>query len=456
MLQEAQQISQTPATGTESKPPTNPVKMALEAQIHFLNTLVAWGPTKVLKEYIKLLKSIRERRPDDASVESSLKTVEIFLQRRYLQTAAGYLNFPIHFPTATTDLETDSRASVPRFEANSDDSQDSLFNHSVLLKLLAPRAPLASIAGDLWNKNENQLDPSLVSADNRMCLDAIARLQMMDDRYDLAMRCFLAIGAFHSPQSLEELEAAAIEEVNNSSTAERKRKQAPMLIESSSYEFVLGLIEFHHLHQVLLNKEYLVNTDSKLFVPLFALLRLVGLDLMGDFLIDHCVSPEIVSPAEAKARSSGIADDDLDDNVRRETLPIDQVADQLEQSPALLHWYLHKVFTRKPEIYVKFPYTANPPKVVTGLHRRHFNLYVQFAGANRDTAKSLYGTEAYKVETVTTPLLSFLKVRIHCNQSGRRICCQLTFSCCVGGFAPWWNPARGCPTTTGSTSQPVR
>jgi hypothetical protein len=87
------------------------------------------------------------------------------------------------------------------------------------------------------------------------------------------------------------------------------------------------------------------------------------------------------------------------------------VAQQLEGSPKLLHWYLHLVFVRKPSAYVLFPSTANPPPILNLLHRKHLDLYVRFADSFRDSASVFAGVEAYRVPDKTTPLLSFLKVR---------------------------------------------
>ena len=393
MLKEAELLiaSESDATTAEAATHANIVR---EAQDRFLSTLIAWGPTKILKEYIRLFKGIRERREDVSTLnEDDLRNCEILLQRRYLQTAAGYLSFPIR--TATSP-DTEPGRSLQRFETNKDDSRDSLFDPSALLESIAPSVASSS------SGTEASVNLSSIPSASRMCLDAIARLKMMNGRYDLALQCFLAIGDLHSSLSLEELESAAIEEVNNPSSKSNDHK--PILIEDASYEFVLGLVDFQTLHRFLLNKEFVRNSDSKFSAPLFALLRLVGLDLAGDFLINHCVSPEVESASEA-----AMAEDGFDDRVRRATLPIDKVAGQLEQSPKILHWYLHRVFTQKPDLYVKFPNTANPPKAVTDLHRRHFDLYVEFG--ERDTAKSLAGTEAYKIEAVTTPLLSFLEVR---------------------------------------------
>ena len=220
----------------------------------------------------------------------------------------------------------------------------------------------------------------------------------MQLRYDLSLKAFLTIGLLHSPLSVQQIESDAI-----SSGDAGKDIVEPILFGSTSYAFVLGLIENHHLHQLLLDENFVsgVGSDGSTQTPLFALIRTIGLPLMGKFLMEHCVSPEFSS-------SSSSADQEP---VRKETLPLDEVARQLEPSPALLYWYLQLVFTKKPELYVKFPNNAIPPKAVTELHRKHFKLHVKFAGDARDSAKSLAGTEVYKVEAKTTPLLSFLKVR---------------------------------------------
>jgi hypothetical protein len=412
MLLEIEQLSAA-KNNDEAKETTSAavtVRFDHEAASHFLESLVAWGPTKTLKEYIKLYKYSRERRRRKGGDKSSsianknnneLKTVEIALQRRYLQTAAGYLHFPV-----TAQMEKALQAAAPRYEAHKDDSQDSLYRIDKMIQLVSPRAPLVALPEEDF-KDTTESSYSLLAPNNRICLEAMAGLRMMQNRYDLTLKCFLSIGACHSPQSMDELEASAVDIVNGVSDPKTVSRQ--ILIGSSSYEFVLGIIEFNHLHQLLLDKNFILSTDSKLFMPLFALLRLIGLPLMGQFLMDHCVSPEF-SSSETTWSERG-SNDESKDPVRRETLPIDRVAEQLEHSPALLHWYLHLVFTKKSELYVKFPNNSVPPKSITDLHRKHFKLYVDFAGDDKDSAKSLSGTETYKVDAKTTPLLSFLKVR---------------------------------------------
>jgi hypothetical protein len=98
------------------------------------------------------------------------------------------------------------------------------------------------------------------------------------------------------------------------------------------------------------------------------------------------------------------------DGERRGTLPLDLVANQLFENPKLFHWYLHILSLHRPELYVKFPTTANPPPVIAILHKKHLDLYIRYAGPNRDSTQVLENVEAYLVTEKTTPLLSFLKV----------------------------------------------
>ena len=363
-----------------------------EAANHFLDSLLAWGPTNTLKEYIRLYKYTRKHHPNNKTIQRKLRVVEVSLQHRYLQTAAEYLSFPMD----GKKIEDDSLA-APRYEADKDDSKDSLFSVSNILKFLAPRVPIVALPEDYQNhpNSDTEAMQSNLALNDLVSLKSMARVRMMQNRYDLALKCFLVIGLNHSTKSIEEFEALAIDIVNGT----RSSSNATFSETLTGYEFVLGMIEYHHLHQLLLEKSFL-SKESKDSLPLFALLKLVGLDLMGQFLIEHCVSPEF----------SLFAEDENKESMQREVLPMDLVATHLEQSPALLHWYLHLVFTRKPELYVKFPNNYVPPKAVTELHRRHFELFVEFAGDTKDSAKSFSRIETYKAESKTTPLLTFLKV----------------------------------------------
>jgi len=377
-----------------------------QASKHFLDSLVAWGPTKVLKEFISFYKYNKQRRKGGKEVDDDIRSTEISLQRRYLQTAAGYLIFPVR------DIEEQLQVSAPRYEVLNVDTEDSLFDISKAVAVMALRVPIVAQSEDFV---EGETRASQSSAPNdHTCLEAMARLRMMQGEFDLALKCFLAIGACHATEPIEKFEEAAVRIVNGTSTA---AEMSSSTIKDHSYEFVMNLIERNELNQFLFEKDFLQSTDSKLFMPIFALIRLVGLQCVGNFLIENCVAAGFTyntSLSEMNAFSFS-EEDSMDEPkgiLRRGSLPIDKIAKLLENSPAILHWYLHVVFTKRPEFYIHFPTNAIPSRAVTTLHRRHFQLYVDFAGEARDSSKVLAGIEAYNVESKTTALLTFLKAAL--------------------------------------------
>jgi hypothetical protein len=411
MLTEVEHISHN-----SKKDSVSSTDIHTEAANHFLESLLAWGSTKVLKEYISFHKYNKERQNEEKSIDKDIRATQISLQRRYLQTAAGYLIFPVR------DVEEELEVSAPRYEVHNDDTEDSLFDISEVVTMLASRVPLVASRDDFGNLNGTGNKAHLsytLTPNNHTCLEAMARLRMMQGDYDLALKCFLAIGACHSKESLQSFENTAIRVVNGTSDIATEDSTSP--IGTHSYEFVMSLIESQNLNQFLFEKDFLLSTstDSKLFMPIFALIRLVGLRRVGNFLIEHCVAPGFAynMTLEEANNDTDSPDSPSSDGsnariLRRGPLPIDKVAEQLESSPALLHWYLHLVLTRRPEFYVNFPTSSTPPKAVTNLHRKHFQLYVDFAGEMRDSSKVLAGTEAYKVESKTTPLLTFLEAAL--------------------------------------------
>ncbi|KAL3904556.1 MAG: hypothetical protein SGILL_010019, partial [Bacillariaceae sp.] len=382
-----------------------PVNMDREAAKQFLESLTAWGPTKVLKEYIQLYKWTRERRTDGKNINEDLRGVEVALQRRYLQTAAVYMTFPVRDAAYGT--------SAPKYDAQQDDTQDSLFDVASAVAMIAPRAPLSLSTGEPFGSHGSgeASVPHLLPLNSHISLGAMARLRMMQGRYDLALKSFLAIGACHSSISLESFEKAATDAVHG---RDSESDDQPVLIGTFSYDFVICLIERHHLNQLLLQKNFVSSTDSDLlFSPLFALLRLVGLRHLGEFLIEHCVSPDFLYNSSLSKANSQNQSEEMSADALQEPLPIDKIAEQFESSPAILHWYLHLVFTKRPELYVKFPNNAVPPKQVTSLHRKHFQLYVDLAGESSDSSKALVLTQQkYNADAMSTPLLSFLKASL--------------------------------------------
>lgn len=373
-------------------------RLVMEAEGHFLNTLLAWGTTRTLREHIKLFEY---QSNIDVSFDTMVRRTSESLNHRYEQTAVGYLDFSSDRSSVPAQVERRSpRGDQPQ------DATDSLYDINNLMTFLAQWA--ASIKVD----TSVSTSPSTAAAkgfdlaggrDSRVALDGLARLYMMKGCYDEALKCFLVLGALHSSKSFDEIEEDALS-IANGENRDHDGNRGP-------YSFVLFLIENYHLHQCILEATFLpadVNCS-----PICALVRLVGLELVGDFLVENCIAPQQKSKAQTSSTLSYYAPAPTTAKTNRErrgTLPLDLVADQLSGSPKMFHWYLHLIFIRKPEVYVKFPTTANPPPVITNLHKKHLDLYIKFAGKNRDSAQALAGVEAYRVAEKTTPLLSFLKV----------------------------------------------
>jgi len=370
-------------------------RLAKEAERHFLNTLVAWGTTKTLKEHVKLYEYQSSL---DDNFEGMLHLATESLNRRNEQTAVGYLELSSG-PSVPAEIGGQSSR-----RAHASDTMDSLYQVDDLIATLARRTTFVKTNGGADDSSSVSMAP--VASDrinSSIALEALAKLYMMKGSHDEALKCYLVLGALHAPSSLEEIEEKALAAVNETSDAYSTETTSP-------YAFILNLIERHHLHQYLLESNFLpesLNTS-----PICALIRLVGLEAMADFLVQHCIAPQqargtadaSASPIFARGSKSCKTRGE-----RRGTLPLDLVTDQLSGSPKLFHWYLHLIFVRKPEVYVKFPNTANPPTVIVNLHKKHLDLYIKYAGPNRDSAKALAGVEAYRVAEKSTPLLSFMK-----------------------------------------------
>jgi vacuolar protein sorting-associated protein 41 len=366
----------------QSSKPDVADRLVFEAEGHVLSALLAWGTTRTLREHIKLFEY-------QANLDSSFsimvhRTMES-LQYRSKQSAIGYLDI-----ASTASSET---LSSEIHLLKSSDADDSLYSIHDLFVELSRRISIINF-DDADTSNLMIMRLSTKERDSRVAMDAIAKLFMMKSRYDEALKCFLVLGAVHSVKTLEEIEEDALRLVNYGNQGGDEYV--------SPYSFILYLVENYHLHQYLLEANFLpegVNCS-----PICALIRLVGLNLVGDFLIQNCTAPQQTAIFTSRAPIVHTGGE------RRGTLPLDLVADQLAGNPKLFHWYLHSVACRKPELYVKFPTTANPPQVISTLHKKHLDLYVRYAGPNKDSAQALAGVEAYLVAEKTTPLLSFLKV----------------------------------------------
>jgi hypothetical protein len=396
-------------------------RLAVEAEDHFLHTLVSWGTTRTLQEHIHLHEFhpskhglvIAANKVDDATCRRFAES----LHRRYEQTAVGYLDLSrlsstLRAPSAPTEVEQNRHHQSHR-HSFPETRNDTLYDLDELFHLISERIPILHIE----HVSPEAIPVTSASTgtrlkwNSRVAFDAMAKLYMMKGEYEEALRCFLILGALHAPKSLPEIEIEALDTVNESENIKADSSA------TSSYSFVVRLIEKHHLHQALLESRFL--PDSIGLSPISALIALCGLELMSRFLIEHCIAPQQQpdSPSSA-AIPRTVGPVSRMRGERRGTLPLDLVADQLRGNPKLLLWYLHHILVLKPEIYVIFPNTANPPLVITQLYKEHLDLYIRYAGPNKDSARVLSRVEYYRAAETTTPLLSFLKVLLQLGVMG--------------------------------------
>mmetsp|Transcript_11414 Transcript_11414/g.27589 ORF Transcript_11414/g.27589 Transcript_11414/m.27589 type:complete len:1371 (+) Transcript_11414:3-4115(+) len=362
-----------------------------EAVDHFLDSLLSWGPTSALQEYIRLYSSSQKQHGNRKRREC--QTLEIALRRRHVQSSKGYLSLP------STILETEADTTTFEPESAMEGANKSLYPIANVLKRIAKYAPKLAKFGELEN-GPQESEANDRRTNSLLAFEAMGRFRVMQQSYDEALRCYLMIGFCHGDTSIDDIEGIAVGTAKETNVINSPRGKGLF----SKYEFVLDLIEYHHLHRFLLDEKFISDESP----PLFALIQLVGLDRAGSFLMEHCVSPELSSlEVEFEGSISGAKD-----MVQKETLPMDLVARQLERSPSLLYWYLSMVFTEKPELYVRFPNNYIPPKTVTELHRKHLDLHVEFADSNRYSDRALFGVEKYEVNTFATPLLAFLKAAL--------------------------------------------
>merc|ERR1740124_2035923 len=141
-----------------------------------------------------------------------------------------------------------------------------------------------------------------------------------------------------------------------------------------------------------------IHTNTTITNPVIALICLVGLDLPGRFLVEHCPLPKSGSTLRHSSSTTTIQSAHTSASSPppppppppppSSALPIDLLAARFQSRPGLLHWLLDLVFREKPEVYVKFPNTAVPPKTVTDLHRLHFGLHVEFDPDRRRSVRT--------------------------------------------------------------------
>lgn len=383
----------------------------------FLKTLRSWGPTSSISERIKVhrvfstMQVWHERTASSAS-HPDIEDAKADLHNRRHQTVVGYLQTA---QTSSAQVGAAKHALDKSLDSASSSVStfDSLFSvdyvRQYLLEQLNNKVPTAA-DGDVLQID----DPRRVMAATKLV--ALSEIHFMKGHHEEALKLQLAVGANYSAQSLAELEHEAIKIVNASNKATLPREAAPNQELRSSYHIVLGHIEYHHLHWCLLETQFLSSAPTRnqrgMEVganqsPIISLIRLVGLELSGRFLVDHCSLPHPTASTGRRRNQVSQANGN-----RSQTLPLDAVAEQLRPTPKILHWYLTQVFLQKPEVYVKFPNTAVPPKAVTDLHRVHLELHIKYAANSADKDRKLSEVPAYDDADTETPLLMFLKVSL--------------------------------------------
>jgi len=261
----------------------------------------------------------------------------------------------------------------------------------------------------------------------------------MKGNYEEALRAYLTINPDRGDASEEllfRIETMAIDSIYVTKLQD-ELVMVPGVDNFERYRHVLVMMEAHQMHGLLLRQNFLVQSTSSsssssssssntvITNPLIALICLVGLDLTGHFLVEHCTLPKLRHSSSTttvhSTNSYGYSSSSPFSSSSSSALPINLLASQLESRPKLLHWFLNLLFWEKPEVYVKFPNTAVPPSAVTDLHRLHFELHVEFALDHRQSSrlvhrgsvrKRLAVVPSYEDMEVESPLMSFLKLAL--------------------------------------------
>ncbi|KAL7558331.1 hypothetical protein ACA910_019361 [Epithemia clementina (nom. ined.)] len=200
-------------------------KLVMEAENHFLQALLAWGSTLVLKEFLKLYKY---QKNISARFSNLLSATDKNLRRRYQQSSANYLSFPI---TMEVDSAGDGAKNEPTAGNEFPNDLGTLFHVGTLRDFLHRHAEQSQESG-------------------KVVLEAHARLSMMQGDYDSALQYFLILGARHGPITLAEVESNAL---NTVVEYEKTKSRTPLDVPHS---LIIALIENRNLHQCLLDSNF--------------------------------------------------------------------------------------------------------------------------------------------------------------------------------------------------------
>ncbi|KAL7498251.1 hypothetical protein ACHAWT_006183 [Skeletonema menzelii] len=353
----------------------------------FLETLRSWGPTSYLRKRIQMQRYYSQKSRNNSPAATFIKQAEKDLQRRISQTAFGVLSDANDSASKIEDITT--RQAI-------DASKDSLFDVDNLIEKFSSRLQLNDKSTDRDHLSSNifvgrNSDITIIFAN--------AELEMMREKFDRALGYYLSIGSSFMTESLPILEETAVLTVNHS-----QEKLALAEVTGTKYDHVLSLIEMHQLHYILLNRNYSLVDKFIVEPPIVALIMLVGLSKAGSFLMDCLSPPDTKSDADEEMENTNTSNDS--------NLPLDAIAAQLASRPKLLYWFLFQVFTKRPDMYVKFPTTSVPPLNITNLHRKQFSLFLDYANESEGEVISEPIASTSVIIDADSPFMSFLRATI--------------------------------------------
>ena len=410
----------------------------------YLRTLRGWSPMTFMRERIKL----EDRQQQKDPIVQDLR--QDFFMRITHSCSSTYLQYPIdvklfdakfgitnnHDKEANDDeveeIEEREQRQLPGVVVASHHNNlinqgppvvERLYDVKSVAAHLVPRiAPKTFYSSSTDDDANNNMDNE-ANIGSALALEALAEVYMMEGNYKEALQLYLIFGAHFMTQQLSSLETDAINSITEPNIIQNM-PETKNHHNHHRFRHVLPMIENHQLFNCLLDETFLSKfyengnepssssfpPTSVCTLPLAALICLVGLDLSGRFLLEHSVLPTISSTTSMTTTlSSSMLE------VSGIMLPIHTVAKQFQTRPKLQLWYLHSIiFLYKPDIYVRFPTTAVPPRIITDLHRIHLELYIQYA--NRDHQNRLNDLSdvptTYEDMDMESPLISFLKAAL--------------------------------------------
>ena len=185
----------TTADGDGSVPSASVID---EAVNRFLCALCAWGPTHALREKIQFHEHFveeqrRKLRNNDVVPDAAYECLDLALQRRLTQSAAGYLEVPIAVP-AQPKAPISGVSTKNSGPTTVDGPSDSLLQIKEMFALVSSRAPIVR-KDNRVERHDFDSSASPYPVNTKVALHAMADLNVMMMKYDAALYCYLVIGS---------------------------------------------------------------------------------------------------------------------------------------------------------------------------------------------------------------------------------------------------------------------